>query len=229
MPAASVPGLTKATAASGHTVPVRSATDGNDQGEDIDANDQRRHARRRLPGHRDPRLRSAPDTGDAPTAGTHGAAVSAVAQAPDTTPDTNHGADVSAVARDNHGQATAAAQEGGPRHDAHERQEAGPRRQAGLIRRRDSDRPAESRGRGLSRSGRRNSLELGHRLHRRRVQSPGTGLDVLAHLLGSARAGDDAARPPDGSAASPGRVRPSIDRGSPRTPPSARAARSWPV
>jgi hypothetical protein len=34
--------------------------------------------------------------------------VSAVANGDDTTPDTNHGADVSAVARDNHGQATAA-------------------------------------------------------------------------------------------------------------------------
>ena len=57
-------------------------------------------------------------------------------------------------------------------------------------------------------------LELGHRLHRSRVQPPGTGLDVLAHLLGSARAGDDAARPPGDSTASRGRVRPSIDRGS---------------
>ncbi len=36
----------------------------------------------------------------------HGSVVSAVAKAPDTTPDTNHGADVSAVARDNHGHAT---------------------------------------------------------------------------------------------------------------------------
>ena len=41
-------------------------------------------------------------------AAAHGAAVSAAAKADDTTPDTNHGADVSAVARDNHGQATAA-------------------------------------------------------------------------------------------------------------------------
>ena len=41
-------------------------------------------------------------------AAAHGAAVSAAAKAEDTTPDTNHGADVSAVARDNHGQATAA-------------------------------------------------------------------------------------------------------------------------
>jgi hypothetical protein len=41
-------------------------------------------------------------------AAAHGAAVAAAAQAEDTTPDTNHGADVSAVALDNHGQATAA-------------------------------------------------------------------------------------------------------------------------
>jgi hypothetical protein len=41
-------------------------------------------------------------------AAAHGAAVSAAAKAEDTTPDTNHGADVSAVARDNHGLATAA-------------------------------------------------------------------------------------------------------------------------
>lgn len=45
---------------------------------------------------------------DAADAAAHGAAVAAAAQADDTTPDTNHGADVSAVARDNHGQATAA-------------------------------------------------------------------------------------------------------------------------
>jgi hypothetical protein len=45
---------------------------------------------------------------EAAAAAAHGAAVSAVAMAEDTTPDTNHGADVSVVARDNHGQATAA-------------------------------------------------------------------------------------------------------------------------
>jgi hypothetical protein len=42
------------------------------------------------------------------TNGDHGAAVSAVATADDPTPDTNRGADVSAVAKDNHGQAIAA-------------------------------------------------------------------------------------------------------------------------
>jgi hypothetical protein len=45
---------------------------------------------------------------DLPDAASHGAVVSAVAQAEDTTPDTNHGADVSAVARQNHGQTEAA-------------------------------------------------------------------------------------------------------------------------
>jgi hypothetical protein len=45
---------------------------------------------------------------EAADAAAHGAAVAAAAQAEDTTPDTNHGEDVSAVARDNHGQATAA-------------------------------------------------------------------------------------------------------------------------
>ena len=43
-----------------------------------------------------------------PDAASHGPAVAAVATAEDTTPATNHGADVSAVARQNQGQATAA-------------------------------------------------------------------------------------------------------------------------
>jgi hypothetical protein len=55
-------------------------------------------------------------TADAPTAvpaelpdaASHGAAVVAAAQADDTTPDTNHGADVSAIARQNNGQTIAA-------------------------------------------------------------------------------------------------------------------------
>ena len=50
-----------------------------------------------------------PDAANLPDAASHGAAVSAVAKADDPTPDTNHGADVSAVARDNHGQDVAAA------------------------------------------------------------------------------------------------------------------------
>ncbi len=45
---------------------------------------------------------------EAAEAAAHGAAVSDAAKAEDTTPDTNRGADVSAVAKDNHGAATAA-------------------------------------------------------------------------------------------------------------------------
>ena len=46
---------------------------------------------------------------DIPDAAGHGADVSAVATGEDATPDTNRGADVSAVAKQNHGQAVAAA------------------------------------------------------------------------------------------------------------------------
>lgn len=112
MPSAATPGLTKAGAASGQTVPARNATDANDQGADIDVNDQGEDTDVDAPETETPDT-DAPDgdseTGDGPEAGSHGALVSAVAQAPDTTPDDNHGADVSAVARDNHGQANAAA------------------------------------------------------------------------------------------------------------------------
>jgi hypothetical protein len=48
------------------------------------------------------------DAADLPDAASHGSDVSAVATADDPTPDTNTGADVSAVAKDNHGQPTAA-------------------------------------------------------------------------------------------------------------------------
>jgi hypothetical protein len=108
LPSAATPGLTKAGTASGKTVPVRTVSDANNQGEDIDANDQGEDTDADAPETETPDT-EAPDTGDAPKTGTHGAAVSAVAQAPDTTPDTNHGADVSAVARDNHGLTTATA------------------------------------------------------------------------------------------------------------------------
>jgi hypothetical protein len=84
LPDAAAPGLQKASEASGKTVPVRAVPD--------------------APAVVAP---AAPDV-DLPDAATHGAAVSAVATAEDATPDTNHGADVSAVAKDNHGQATAA-------------------------------------------------------------------------------------------------------------------------
>jgi hypothetical protein len=92
MPGASTAGLDTATTASGQAVPARPAT--------VDA---------------PPAVEPDTDTtdGDAadgdtgPSAGTHGAAVSAVATAEDTTPDTNHGADVSAVAKANAGQTIA--------------------------------------------------------------------------------------------------------------------------
>jgi hypothetical protein len=45
---------------------------------------------------------------DLPEAASHGSDVSTVAKGEDPTPDTNRGADVSAAAKDNHGQATAA-------------------------------------------------------------------------------------------------------------------------
>ena len=95
MPAAAGPGLQKASDASGKTVPVRAvpaeippAAPAGDPAEAPDV--------------------VAPPA-DLPDAASHGAAVSAAAQAEDVTPDTNHGADVSVVARDNHGQTTAAA------------------------------------------------------------------------------------------------------------------------
>jgi hypothetical protein len=86
LPDAAAPGLQKASEASGKTVPVRAVP--------ADA-----------PAVVAPA--AAPDV-DLPDAATHGAAVSGVATAEDVTPDTNHGADVSAVAKDNHGQGTAA-------------------------------------------------------------------------------------------------------------------------
>ena len=90
LPDAAAPGLQKATEAAGKTVPARAVP--------VDA-----------PVVVAPAVapKEAPAV-DLPDAAAHGAAVSAVATAEDTTPDTNHGADVSAVAKDNHGQATAA-------------------------------------------------------------------------------------------------------------------------
>jgi len=91
LPEAAGPGLQKASDASGKTVPVRAAP------ADVPP----------VAPVADPA--EAPDVDALPDAASHGAAVSAAAQAEDTTPDTNHGADVSVVARDNHGQTTAAA------------------------------------------------------------------------------------------------------------------------
>jgi hypothetical protein len=85
LPDAAWNGLTKAQDVSGKTLPQRPAT---------------------LPTRSD---RLTTDTAaDLPDAASHGAAVSAVATADDPTPDTNRGADVSAVAKDNHGQTVAA-------------------------------------------------------------------------------------------------------------------------
>ncbi len=90
LPDAAAPGLQKATEASGKSVPVRAAP--------VDA-----------PAVLAPEVApvEAPAV-DLPDAAAHGAAVSAVATSEDSTPDTNHGADVSAVAKDNAGQAAAA-------------------------------------------------------------------------------------------------------------------------
>ena len=93
LPDASAPGLAKATGASGAAVPRRPANE-HVTPPAVEATDE---------------TPAAPDA-DAPNAGSHGAAVSVVAKADDATPDTNHGADVSAVARDNHGQTVAAGQ-----------------------------------------------------------------------------------------------------------------------
>src|SRR5436190_23572141 len=94
LPSAAGPGLERGSDASGKTLPARpdsvgaptlpdqAAANGSD--EDTSTEDTATED-------------AAPDAG-APT-DTHGAAVSAVAKAPDTTSDSNHGADVSAVAK----------------------------------------------------------------------------------------------------------------------------------
>jgi hypothetical protein len=94
LPSAAGPGLERASDASGKTLPARPDTAGaptlpEQAGGDASDND------------------AGPAEAGAPT-DTHGAAVSAVATGDDPTPDSNRGVDVSAVARDNHGQATAA-------------------------------------------------------------------------------------------------------------------------
>lgn len=91
LPSASGPGLDRAGDASGRSVPARPAS--------IEAPEA---APAVEPEILDPSV--LPDAADLADAASHGAAVSAVATAEDPTPDTNRGADVSAVARDNHGQ-----------------------------------------------------------------------------------------------------------------------------
>jgi hypothetical protein len=86
LPEASTAGLEKATGASGRELPARPAelpAPLQVQAENIEAV-------------------------DLPDAAAHGAAVSTVATSDDPTPDTNRGADVSAAAKDNHGQTVAA-------------------------------------------------------------------------------------------------------------------------
>ena len=93
LPDAASGGLDKATQASGKTVPARPANPAGPPADEAPAPDAEE-------------LEVAP--AELPDAAQHGADVSAAANADDLTPETNRGADVSAVAKDNHGQATAA-------------------------------------------------------------------------------------------------------------------------
>jgi hypothetical protein len=93
LPDAASKGLEQATQASGKTLPARPASPAGPPADEAPAVDAEQPA-------------DAP--AELPDAALHGVDVSTVAKADDLTPDTNHGADVSAVARDNHGQATAA-------------------------------------------------------------------------------------------------------------------------
>jgi hypothetical protein len=96
LPSAADPGLDIAGNAADHTVPARpDSIDLPAVAPTVDAESDD--------------AKVPPDAADLPDSANHGAAVSAVATADDPTPDTNRGADVSAVARDNHGQAEAAA------------------------------------------------------------------------------------------------------------------------
>ena len=86
LPDAASNGLVTASEASGKTLPARPAEP---------------------PAHTTQSLDSTV-AADLPDAASHGADVSAVATGDDPTPDTNRGADVSAAAKDNHGQEVAA-------------------------------------------------------------------------------------------------------------------------
>jgi hypothetical protein len=86
LPSAAGPGLATASAAAGRTVPARSVS--------VD------------PPAIDPAVDSAADL---PDAASHGATVSTIATSDDPTTATNRRADVSAAAKDNHGQTVAAA------------------------------------------------------------------------------------------------------------------------
>jgi hypothetical protein len=84
LPSAAGPGLERASEAAGRAVPARPASI-DAPAEDVVTTDEV----------------------DLPDAASHGADVSTVATSDDPTPDTNRGADVSAAAKDNHGQAVA--------------------------------------------------------------------------------------------------------------------------
>ena len=93
LPDAASKGLDKATQASGKTLPARPAAPAGPPTDEAPAVDAET---------------SADAPADLPDAAQHGLDVSTVAKGDDLTPDTNHGADVAAAARLNHGQAVAA-------------------------------------------------------------------------------------------------------------------------
>lgn len=104
-PAAATDGLTRAAAAAGHAVPVTDAQNAAPEAEVSDAPESEAPESDAPENH-------APNTGTldtAPPAGTHGAIVSAAAQAATPTGYANHGAYVSSIAQQNHGATTAAA------------------------------------------------------------------------------------------------------------------------
>lgn len=93
LPSASGSGLDRASEAAGREVPARPDSAGAPAVETETGTEV---------------TEDAAPAAELPDAAAHGAAVSTVATGEDPTPDTNRGEDVSAVARDNHGQATAA-------------------------------------------------------------------------------------------------------------------------
>jgi hypothetical protein len=99
-PAAATDGLTQAATAAGKVVPVTGAQNSAPEAAASDAPESE------APESQAPNTAT---TDTAPQAGTHGAIVSAAAQATTPTGFANHGAYVSSIARQNHGATTAAA------------------------------------------------------------------------------------------------------------------------
>lgn len=93
LPSAAGPGLDRAGEAAGREVPARPDSAGAPVAPATETEDA---------------TEDAAPAAELPDAAAHGAAVSTVATGEDPTPDTNRGEDVSTVARDNHGTATAA-------------------------------------------------------------------------------------------------------------------------